>query len=462
MLKKLVSTFLSFLMIWFSTIAIFAKPITLNPTPTITLGELVNKPYVELLEIAVTLNFSTTEITNFKKTLEAQKDTQKKHLDVEIDQLKKENATLRDQLSKLNKESSSDTEQMKAYRQELHCKIFKLEEKIRQKTTERDHGLSVVYDNKFAKLDIIQQWPAKQKEIKQTINTNHARERRYGDVEDIGIRKVGEGQQKDIRLGEESLQQLKSLGLMPPEIQDKELVDYIQTLANTVAANSDIKVPIKVFLLDSDEINAFALPGGFLFVDRGLIQKADTESELVGVISHELAHVSARHGARLMKKATIASIFYQAAQVAAVIFTGGVASIGMYYALNYGFFGLGLLLDLTLLGVCRDYEMEADQLGAQYAWKSGYDPRGFITFFDKMASEKGYIKSASFFRTHPAFYERIVSVFSEISYLPAKDELIVDSDDFHANKEKLVKIAKEMKQSQGKKLSLKKAPPCGD
>lgn len=77
MLKKLVSTFLSFLMIWFSTIAIFAKPITLNPTPTITLGELVNKPYVELLEIAVTLNFSTTEITNFKKTLEAQKDTQK-------------------------------------------------------------------------------------------------------------------------------------------------------------------------------------------------------------------------------------------------------------------------------------------------------------------------------------------------------------------------------------------------
>jgi predicted Zn-dependent protease len=163
-----------------------------------------------------------------------------------------------------------------------------------------------------------------------------------------------------------------------------------------------------------------------------------------------------------MKKATIASIFYQAAQVAAVIFTGGVASIGMYYALNYGFFGLGLLLDLTLLGVCRDYEMEADQLGAQYAWKSGYDPRGFITFFDKMASEKGYIKSASFFRTHPAFYERIVSVFSEISYLPAKDELIVDSDDFHANKEKLVKIAKEMKQSQGKKLSLKKAPPCGD
>lgn len=438
--------------------AILAKPTT--TITAITLGELVNKPYVELLEIAPTLKFPNTEIVNFKKTLESQKNADKKRLDAEIDQLKKETSVLRDQLSKLNKESSFDTEQMKTYRQELHCKIFKLEEKIKHKSTEREHGLSVIYDNKAAKLDIIQQWPSKQKEIQQLLTSGRARERRYGDVEDIGIRKVGEGQQKDIRLGEESLQQIKSLGLMPPEIQDKELVTYVQTLANTIAANSDLKVPVKVFLLDSDEINAFALPGGFLFVDRGLIQKADTESELAGVISHELAHVSARHGARLMKKATIASIFYQAAQVAAVILTGGVAGIGMYYAINYGFFGLGLLLDLTLLGVCRDYEMEADQLGVQYAWKSGYDPKGFITFFDKMASEKGFVRSASFFRTHPAFYERIVSTFSEVSYLPPRNESIVDSAEFHTQKEKLTKIAKELKETRGKKLSLKKTPQC--
>ena len=85
-----------------------------------------------------------------------------------------------------------------------------------------------------------------------------------------------------------------------------------------------------------------------------------------------------------MKRATIASLFYQAAQIAAIVLTGGIAGIGMYYSLQYGFYGLGLVLDLRLLGVSRDYELEADQLGVQYAWNAGYDPSGFVRFFDKM------------------------------------------------------------------------------
>lgn len=456
MLKKILSLGLSLLMIWSTTVAVFASSIDVA-----TLANLVNKPYIELLEVAPKVSFSTIQVNEFKESLEKEKATEKARLEKEEIVLKKEIEVLRQQLSKLNKESSSDTEEMKSRRQNLHCQILTLERKLKQKHTEHTHGLSVIYDNKLAKLELIQKWPTKQKEIAALIASGNARERRFGDVEDIGIRKVGEGQEKDIRLGEESLQQLKSIGLMPPEIEDKELVAYLQTLADIVAANSDLKVPVRVFLLNSDEINAFALPGGFLFINRGLIEKANNESELVGVISHELAHVSARHGARLMKKATIASIFYQAAQVAAVILTGGVAGIGMYYALNYGFFGLGLVLDLTLLGVCRDYEMEADQLGAQYAWHAGYDPRGFITFFDRMASEKGYIRSASFFRTHPAFFDRIVSTFSEISYLPSKDELIMDSKEFHINKEKLTKVAKE-ERTQKAKVSLKKPSPCDE
>ncbi|KAF0247841.1 MAG: peptidase M48 Ste24p [bacterium] len=443
-------------MIWSTTIAVFASSID-----TLTLANIVNKPYTELLDIAPRVSFSTIQISEFKKSLEKEKATEKTRLEKEEVALKKEVETLRQQLGKLNKESSRDTKEMKARRQNLHCQILTLERQIKQKNTERGHGLSVIYDNKLAKLELIQQWPVKQKEIEQLLASGNARQRRFGDVEDIGIRKVGEGQEKDIRLGEESLQQLKSTGLMPPEIQDKELVGYLQKLADQVAASSDLKVPVRVFLLDSDEINAFALPGGFLFINRGLIEKASNESELVGVISHELAHVSARHGARLMKKATITGIFYQAAQVAAVVLTGGAAGIGMYYALNYGFFGLGLVLDLTLLGVCRDYEMEADQLGAQYAWHAGYDPKGFITFFDKMASEKGYVRSASFFRTHPAFFDRIVSTFSEISYLPSKDELVMDSRDFHINKEKLIKVAKE-ERNQKSKISLKKPSPCDE
>ena len=109
---------------------------------------------------------------------------------------------------------------------------------------------------------------------------------------------------------------------------------------------------------------------------------------------------------------------------------GGTAGLAAYYGLQYGFFGLGMVLELSLLGVNREYEAEADQLGAQYAWASGYDPAGFITFFDKMATDKGYVRAASFFRTHPPFFDRIMSTFSEIEYLPPKQDLMFDSSSF--------------------------------
>jgi predicted Zn-dependent protease len=250
---------------------------------------------------------------------------------------------------------------------------------------------------------------------------------------------------------------------MPPEVEDKELTRYITRLAGTITHNSDLKIPIKVTVLDSMEINAFALPGGFLFVNTGLIDKAETESELIGVLAHETAHVAARHGARLMKRATIAQIFFQAAQIGALILTGGAAGIGTYYALQYGFYGLGMILDLTLLGVSRDYEAEADQLGAQYAWQAGYDPKGFITFFDKMANEEGYVKSASFFRTHPPFLERILSTFSEITYLPPKDDLQIDSTGFVAAKQRVADLIKKREQEEKNRPSLRGKPvECGE
>jgi predicted Zn-dependent protease len=219
-------------------------------------------------------------------------------------------------------------------------------------------------------------------------------------------------------------------------------------------------VPVKVTVLRSKEINAFAMPGGFLFIDTGLLEKADSETELAGVIAHELAHVSARHGSKMMKRATLANLFLQSAQIAAIIATGGIASIGMYYAMQGGFFGLGMVLDLSLLGVNRRFEAEADQLGAQYAWRAGYDPRGFITFFDKMASEKGYVQSASFFRTHPPFFERILSTFSEIEYLPKSEALKVDSTDFREFKQRLTEAVKKESLSDKKKPTLNREPEC--
>lgn len=455
--KKMVVFALSVSLLCPSWPAINARPVKRQP-----LSELINKSYLELLETVSTTKFAPSEIEAFRVRLEKERNAEKKRLEREEQQLKKQADDTKRQLDTLNKRASRDDETMAEERRKIHCHLLKLENEMNQKKAEREHGLPVSYDNKRAKLDLIQRWGAKKREIADLIASGRARSRQYGNVEDIGLRTIAEGQEKDVKLGQDAVKEMKAYGLMPLEIEDKEIKAYLQTLADTIAVNSDLKIPVRVTLLDSDEINAFALPGGYFYLNTGIIEKADNESELVGVMAHELAHVSARHGAKLMKRATIAGIIYEAAQVAAMIFTGGVVSIGMYYALQYGFFGLGMLLSLTLLGVSREYEAEADQLGVQYTWKAGYDPKGFVTFFDKMASEKGYAKSASFFRTHPPFADRIFATFSEIEYLPRKDNLQYDSSRFHQIKTQLQKVKEECRKEAKKRPTLRRLPQCDD
>ncbi|MEE8349397.1 MAG: M48 family metalloprotease, partial [Acidobacteriota bacterium] len=435
MTRQIMAMGLAGLLIWTPVAAA-----TLDNVERPPLKALVNGPYLLILEKAADLEFTRKEMAALKKELKREEKSEKKRLKDEQKDLEKQLKALRDGLEDLNKKRSRDTDLMRIERSAVHCEIQSLETQLEGKKTEREQGLPLAFENRFAKLDLIQQWPGRKKGIEETLASGRARERRYGDVEDIGVRVLKKGQEKDTITGEEAVRDMKASGLMPPPLENDEVTHYIDRLSGKIAANSDLSVPLKVTVLDSDEINAFALPGGFLYVNAGLIEKAETESELAGVIAHEIAHVTARHGARLMGKANIANIFLQAAQVAALIFTGGVVGAGTYYALQYGFFGLGMALNLTLLGVSRDYEEEADQLGAQYAWNAGYDPRGFITFFDKMASEEGYVKSASFFRTHPPFFERIVGTFSEIEYLPEKDDLRVDSQEFQQVKERLKEV----------------------
>jgi predicted Zn-dependent protease len=307
----------------------------------------------------------------------------------------------------------------------------------------------------------MEKWPASRREIARQIESGQARNRHWGDVEDIGFRVIEANQEDDIKDGQEAVQQMKQLGLMPKEIQDPEITEYVNRVAQNITRNSDLKVPLNVTLLNSKEINAFALPGGFLFINHGLILEAKNEAQLAGVLAHEISHDVARHGHRLMKKATIASIIYQAAQIGALIFTGGAVGIGTYYALQYGFQGLGLLLSLQLLGVSRDYELEADQLGVQYVWKAGYNPEGFIQFFDIMASKEGYVEKTSFFRTHPAFYDRIVKTYSEISFLPKQEQAIENTREFEATQIKLKKIVEDLEKEDKNAPSLfKKEPGC--
>jgi Zn-dependent protease with chaperone function len=428
-----------------------------------SLSQLVSRPYLELLELAPTVSFKTQEFETLRKELAKQRGVESERIKKEEMELDGRLDALRRQLKSLNKEASSDTAKMAARRKTVHCEIQRLEKIRGEKRVEREHGVPVAFDNKLAKADLIEQWPAKKNEVDRFIAEGRARERHFGDIEDIGVRKISSDQEKDIKLGEEAVRDMKLYSLMPPELEQKEATAYVRSLAERIALSSDLTIPVNVTVLRSQEINAFAMPGGFLFINTGLLEKAENESELAGVIAHELAHVSARHGAQMLKRAKLANLFLQSAQIAAVIATGGVAGIGMYYALQGGFFGLGMVLSLTLLGVNRKFEAEADQLGAQYAWHAGYDPRGFITFFDKMASEKGYVKSASFFRTHPPFFERILSTVSEIEYLPKSEALKLDSTEFREFKQRLADaVKKESSADKKNKPTLKREPECNE
>lgn len=339
-------------------------------------------------------------------------------------------------------------------RHNLHCTIQDTRALRSQAEVISQHAIPTAYENKRAKLDLIQKWPANLKEIQQSITDDSYKKRRWADVQDIGFREIEKDQKRDIKLGEEAIRDLKRTGLIPKEIEDEAVSGYVKRISQKLAANSDLQVPLQVTVLNSKEINAFALPGGFVFIERGILEAVEDESQLAGVIAHEMSHAVARHGHKLMTKATIASIAYQAAQVAAILLTGGAAGIGTYYALQYGFYGLGLTLSLSLLGVSRDFEQQADQLGIQYAWKAGYDTSGFIRFFDKMATKEGYVNGLSWFRSHPPFYQRMVESEREIMYLAKKENPVVNTPEFTAMKEALGKVSAQSEKDSKARPSL--------
>jgi Zn-dependent protease with chaperone function len=405
---------------------------------------LLKKPYLELLELAPTLRFTSRQFDQVRNRLKDEEKAKKDQLKSREENFEKQIKAAQDQLKQLNALATIETEEIKTQRKAIHCQIQTYQDELAKTKIERQTGVPVEYENYNAKLDLIEKWPAAKSEIARMIATNQAHTRKWGDAQDIGFRTIEDKQEDDIKAGQEAVQQLKQFGMLPKEIEDPVITEYVNRIAQNVARNSDLKVPLHLTLLNSKEVNAFALPGGYLFVNRGLLEETQTEAQLAGVIAHEISHDVARHGHRLMKRATIASVIYQAAQVAAVIFTGGAAGIGTYYALQYGFQGLGLVLSLQLLGVSRDYELEADLLGVQYLWKSGYNPEGFIQFFDIMASKEGYVEKTSFFRTHPAFYDRIVTAYREISFLPKLEQAMDNTSEFQSVKAHLKDIAKTL------------------
>ena len=452
-IRKFAATGSMFLLIMMPELQLIAQsPATVQPplpqSSQRDLHQYLLKSYEELFQLSPSLTFNAADVETERQALKRGEDSCRSRFKDHSKQYGKQLDLARNDLK------SGGSELLDARRHNLHCQIQNLELLRSEADVLSGQAIPNAYDNLNAKLDLLVQWPAQNQEILAAIASGAHNQRRWNDVKDIGFREIASGQRDDIKRGQDAVNELKRTGLLPPEVESKAVQDYVKKVADRVAQHSDLKVPLHVTVLQSKEINAFALPGGYLFIERGLLEAADDEAQLAGVISHELAHVTARHGAKLMKRATIAGLFYQAAQIAAVVLTGGMAGIGMYYALQYGYYGLGLVLNLKLLGVSRNYELEADQLGIQYAWNSGYDPTGFVRFFDKMATREGYVNGVSWFRTHPPFYTRMVDAQREIMFLPKGRDLEVQSADFEQMKKDLAPVVAAADKEEKEKPSL--------
>ncbi len=274
------------------------------------------------------------------------------------------------------------------------------------------------------------------------------------DVDAIGNRKVGGrgmgnwySLETEIRMGKEYSQQVEASVKL---VQDPVVTEYVNRIGQNLVRNSDAQVPFTIKVIDSDEVNAFALPGGFFYVNSGLILAADEEAELAGVMAHEIAHVAARHATRQITRAQWANI-----GTIPLIFVGG----GIGYAVRSA---AGLALPMTFLSFSRGFEAEADYLGLQYMYKTGYDPQAFISFFEKLqAKEKkkpGTLSRA--FSTHPQTPDRIEKSQEEIGrILPARPQYVVSTSEFDDVKSRLAAIENRHKvidEKEGNRPSLRR------
>jgi len=251
------------------------------------------------------------------------------------------------------------------------------------------------------------------------------------DVTQIGHRNIGNGLnfysiEREIALGHDLARQVEQSSKL---VTDPAITEYVNRIGQNLVRNSDSRVPFTIKVLDNGEVNAFALPGGFFYVDSGLILAADSESELAAVMAHEIAHVAARHATKNMTKQQI----WNMASIP-LMFIGGPAAYAIAEVAS-------IAVPLSFLKFSRDAEREADMLGLQYDYAAGYDPQAFVQFFERLKAEEKqkHSKIAKMFATHPMTADRITAAQDEIrTYFPDRDSYVVDTSEFAAMKARLI------------------------
>src|SRR3989441_5404963 len=259
--------------------------------------------------------------------------------------------------------------------------------------------------------------------------------------------KMAAGTEKEVREGRMLAAQVDKEAKF---IDDPIITEYVNRVGQNIVLHSDAKVPFTIKVIDSDEVNAFALPGGFFYVNKGLILAADNEAELAGVMAHEIGHVAARHAMENQAKANL----MQWGAIATSIFLGGIP--GMVFQNT-----AGLAMLATFMKFSRSAEEEADRLGVQYMYAAGYDPNAMATMFEKLEAKNkkkpGLISRA--FASHPAPPDRRASALALAARFPERDEYVISTSEFQKVKARLLRLSNARASSSGDLQPGENGPP---
>jgi hypothetical protein len=268
---------------------------------------------------------------------------------------------------------------------------------------------------------------------------------------------LGGSQEKEIAIGRQLALEVEQQAKM---VEDPMVTEYINRVGQNIVLHSDAKIPFTIKVIDSDEVNAFALPGGYFFVNKGLILGADNESELAGAMAHEIAHVCARHAMENQGKGTLLNYGI----LAGIIFTGGIAGTVLQNT-------AGIAQALAFFKFSRGAEEEADKLGVQYLYASGYDPTGMATMFEKLSSQNrkkpGTI--SKLFSSHPQTLDRRDASLGLVARFPEKEEYVISTSEFQRVKAYLTRITNakagvtaDLEDEDSGKPTLKRRQPAPD